>query len=626
MVIVRTRRAGIVLTLAALGTALSLGGCLESDVLVSYVHDQDKGEVDSTRAEKLYIPDENAALTMKDVATQSSMSVEDLQKALEDQAVHNADANTDEHAEETDYIDKANSLSTARKKKPGAKGGKTKSGDKSNDDDGTGAKGDNDGSDLDTSHNGNQNSSVDASNNVYDSSYGNLEDLPTDLTSVCAVGEAATITLSIGGAGTLAGSSEAYLSNTTVTKAFANQGIKDAAVCWEDDGMDAGEAKTKKIINANPDAVLVLSGAETLTPDQEKALGDAGIRVIVIPSMASDDNITTAVTAVGRLFKEATEGASVERASAYKRTVSSTLATAKSAHGGGVATYGERDYNDANNKQKSVSNVMSNPNWCVYLSDWNASATVSATAYGDTLFTRVKGVASTYTGWDWSPLPYYMSCGGTINNAAAYGDSFRTTGKRAFLQYNENQITYDWIAPPSGVSLSANGHTFANASGTAVLANGYDAYDSKDATAAHVLGQSDFNKVFVRTKGIKKALEAAQDDGLYAPVGWSQVSNISGYGLIVGSKLLNAYTVKPDASREDTGYDVIVNPTGMVGSWTTGSMEAHLEALWIAHEYYPQKVTEDDVRTAIQDFYTTFYGYTPTGSELDKVLDGSYAG
>ena len=68
----------------------------------------------------------------------------------------------------------------------------------------------------------------------------------------------------------------------------------------------------------------------------------------------------------------------------------------------------------------------------------------------------------------------------------------------------------------------------------------------------------------------------------------------------------------------------VVNPSG-VGSWTEGSPESPLEALWADQLfYYDLSETEafENIRSSIEEFYYTFYGHTLTPQELADIQDG----
>ena len=59
-----------------------------------------------------------------------------------------------------------------------------------------------------------------------------------------------------------------------------------------------------------------------------------------------------------------------------------------------------------------------------------------------------------------------------------------------------------------------------------------------------------------------------------------------------------------------------------MGSWTDGSLEAPLEALWVASEF--QSLDAGSFEAKVVEFYDTFYDYD-IQSKMGSVLDGSYA-
>ncbi|MDO4501693.1 MAG: hypothetical protein Q4D06_00780 [Coriobacteriia bacterium] len=625
----RKRLASAALALALGSCTVALSGCLESDVLVNYVHDQQNGTVDPTRKEKIYVPDENAAQTMENVATASHQTTEELHKTIKDQAALSDKRNTEKKAEKTRKTKVQDSPSTAPKSKPKKDGTPKKKPAKKSD-----GKKDQEQTTppkpTTPEEQGNRNSKVTEKNNVHDSSMGNTEDLPKDVMKACATGEAATMVMSLGGKGALAGSSKEYLANSHINKVFKDRDVAKAATCWSGYGAGSKSFDADKVIKSAADTVFVISGLNTLTPAQEKKLGRAHVRVVVLPALTSDTNIRTAMTIVGKCFSKATDGASEKAAKAYAETVDAALADAKNAHGGKVATYAERDYNNAGTSFKTVSGSMPDPNWCLYVNDWDEDAVVSASYEGKSVCSNARGVATTYVGWTWSPISYYLSCGGALNNGAAYGEKRYTSIHRAVLQFSENMVSYSWTRKPADVTLGGKGGAFDDHDSS--LMNGYDAVDSPSLNDAHPIGQSDFTKMIVRTKQIKKAVTEAQGANLYAPASFLRLNGVQGYGVEVDGKLMYTYSTRKDTTHTtddgqvmDTGYQVVVNPEGLVGSWTAGSMESFLEALWISSEYYPDAVSTSHVKTRIADFYQQFYGYEPTDDELSNILSGSYA-
>lgn len=616
----RRRVTAIVVSfLLCLGCALGVSGCLESDVLVNYVLDPSSENVDYDNPLKTYVPDANATLTAQDIAATTNLSVEEVDKILDDEAVYNTDnGTTDDPAESGTHSSAANSSTTAPQQQQTSDGRHVQSSNNNSSDNGEGGSdGSEQGTDKDPST-GDGDSKATEPGTVYNAN-GKLENLPIDLTSVCAVGNVATIVLSIAGADYLAGSSEAYLGGKNNQRVFGSQALSSIATCWDNDGTDEGDLDVASIIKLKPSAVLMETGSDTVSSAAQKKLRNAGIALVALPQLASDTYIKKAVRSVGQLFSETTGGASTKRADKYVSLVDDVLKAAKATHGGTVATYNNVDYDNITDANPVNTAAGGPTNWTTFITGWDDDATVTAYFDGKAIFTET-GVALAQVGWKTSPVSYYMGCGGAVNNAAAYG-SYSASATRLFLNYNENQVSYSWSNLDGNVTVGKDGGSFKQG-GTYLLTN---ACDARDTEAEHHLGSPDFNKVIVKTQTIKDKLTAARKKplGLYTPGTYQTVTGTSGYGLNLNGELLRCYSVTADDTRNDTLYGILVNPCGLVGTWSEGSMESFLEAVWVAHEFcgYDAAKLEEDIR----DFYETFYGYSLTTDELESILDGTYA-
>lgn len=625
-----TLRKVIASSLAATAAACScalLGGCLESDAIVEKIIDQNAEEIDYDNPQKNYVLDPTSTITVKDIVDKTNMTADEVLEILYDKAVYSDEPNTDSEAEKGTESDANNSETSADEDRLDEDASNTKpSGSKPSSNKGTGQASDDKGSTAGNGTAGDNDSSAGESDSspIY-SQFGSLEKLPQDVGTVCAVGEAATIALAIGGDGALAGSSSAYLQGSAHRVLFAARGIASAKTCWDDDGLDKGEAKVSAIIKAKPDAVLVESGTSTLTKAEQAQILDAGIQVIVLPALNSDTNIRRAVTVAGHLFSDETNGASEKAAESYKDYVDATLKAAQKAHGGGVVTYGATDFDDVDGTTKR-SDAKNPEHWTVFINGWDSSVSASAKFHGKTVVSQ-SGIAYCQVGWRTSPLSYYMGCGGALNNAAAYGLVVNSNGMRPFLTFNENEVRYTWNSKSKLFTVSDKG-TFSQG-GNYVLSNAFDSIGTGE-SAEHHLGSSDFDRVFVGNKETKAALEKARGKGgstpssFYSP-GSYLTSSVSGYGFSIGGKILPTFSVVADAERDDVLYDIVVNPCGMGGSWAEGSMESFLEAPWIASQYYGEKYSQEQVEEDVREFYKEFYGYELSKAELKQILDGSYA-
>ena len=457
---------------------------------------------------------------------------------------------------------------------------------------------------------------------TYDSRYGNPEDLPEDITTVAATGELATMTLVLGKEGTLVGSSQNYLKRSAVKDVFKAKGVGKAKAVWKGNGTSTTGTDVDAIIDLKPDALVVYPGQ--LSSKQERVIAQncPDTKVITAPKPSSMANIEDDVTILARLLKKSTDGASQDKQKAYEKFVDDTIKTAKRAHGGGVVTYEGIDYNgtDTTNPTTTSDLASVDPKWTLYISGWDADANVTATYQGSTLFTDT-GAAYTRTGWSWSPLSYLMSVGGVINNAAAYGP-LSTDLTQPVLCINETLVSFKWKNFSVKVDEARGGGSFSIYRAFHVLMNARDMADAAVAAETHPLGSEDFDTVIVKTQDIADALKGAREekDGLYTMYERVSTGNTTGYGRVVTGK--RGKSIVWTTVKGDVGYKILVNPCGYVGSWTDGSLESPLEALWIASKFYSYEAS--DLKEQVAAFYDEFYDYD-IDSKTSKILDGSYA-
>ena len=621
--------------IALLACTLCLGGCKESDAIVERIYDQNSSNIDYDNPDKRYIPDEAAAPITREQqqAIQESDVMEDvIERDLPD-SVGNEDttaARTTEFRPQGESRSKAPQSHQADGRKRKDAGGTSSEDDEqkpSEADDGGEEQGGEEGpSDQDPgTDEGIKPADPDDDtylDRVHDSTYGDIDDLPTDVNTVAAIGELATIVQIVGDRGMLVGSSEEYLQREPIRTVFAGKGVQDVPALWSGDGATTTEEDAKAIIRANPDACIVYSGQLNANLERLILQNRPEMRIITLPKPTSAKNIAVEFRSIGRMLSQATDDASTQRAQEYLDFNDRIVAEAESAHGGGVSTYASIDYNNNDSTQLlTVSNPSSQNKWTLYISGWDDDAAVTA-RYESSILFEDTGAAYTNTGWSWSPLSYYMSVGGAINNAAAYGP-LSTQLIQPVLTLNQNQVSYVWKDFCVAVDESRGGGGFSRYRAFFTLTNGRDAVDRGGINPddLHQLGSDDFDTVIVKTRRIANALTQAcsKENGLYTLYDYETTLSGSGYGRkYLGRR---GESIVYSTVKGDVGFKTLVNPCGYVGSWTDGSIEAPLEALWIANKFWGYDETA--MKNRIAEFYSTFYdGYEPN---VDKILDGSYA-
>lgn len=627
-----TKRRSALLALAVtlcLCCAFVLTGCLDSPVLVNRVLDPTSDNIDYDNPMKNYVLDPEAILTPQDIAEATEMSVEEIEEVLYDQAVYDTDeskVNTSQAAQSGSLSNATTSQTTAPKQQntpdgktaPSSKDnthdkddGGSDSGDTGSTDEGSGGGGDN-------PEQGEDDTKATEPGTTYNA-HGKTEDLPTNVESVCALGDTATMVCSIAGTDRLVGAPEEFLNNANLKKVLGEEALAHVSACWKGSGTATEDIDVPAIIALHPTAVLATTGYAPMTPAIQQELQEAGISIIAMPQLTSDAYIKKTAQVIGHLFTDVTEGASAQKASDYTAMVDSVLDAAKATHGGTVSTYNGVDYNNVTDPNPTNPTAGGPTNWTVLISGWDDDAEATAMYNGEAMF-QDTGVALAHVGWKQSPVSYYLGCGGAVNNAAAYA-TYSSESLRMFLNYNENQVSYSWQNLDEGVSVGKDGGSFRQG-GTFLLTNACDARGNE---TEHHLGSSDFNKVIVKTREIGNKLDAARRNplGLYTPGAYRTETSVNGYGIVKDSILVRCYSVVTNALRNDTLYDIVVNPCGLAGSWTDGSMESFLEAAWSAHVFCGYDETA--LRQNITQFYETFYGYTLSTDEVDAILSGDYA-
>ena len=625
------RNAHIVVAVFVATAALLLCACKPSDAIVERIYDQSSSNIDYDNPNKIFIPDETAKVTVEDLHfdKKNLPKKEEVKRDLPDtQGKKNAEkVKRVEHDPKSPSKKKAPSNSGKKKgtdtKKAGETGDKKKK--KESAPKGNKAGGGTEPGKSPDAETGSHSYDMDDDsyqNRTYDSRYGDTEDLPDDATTVAAIGELATMTQVLGKTGTLVGSSEDYLAQDAIKAVFADKGVKKIKAIWSGDGTKTTGKEVDAIIDLAPDALVVYPGQ--LTSKQERVIAQncPETAVITAPQPTSMDNIKAGMSILAKLLKKSTDGQSQDIRKEYDKFVDDVVDEAQDSHGGGVVTYDAIDYNssDETNPAKASNLSDTDPLWTLYISNWDEDARVTATYQGSTLFTDT-GAAYTRTGWAWSPLSYFMSVGGVINNAAAYG-SLSTNTVQPVLGINENQVSFKWNDFSVDTDEKRGGGSFTRYRAYHVLMNARDAADSSVASETHPLGSDDFDTVIVKNKSIKDALKEARDeeDGLYTMYESATTGQTTGYGRVVNGK--EGKSIVWTTVKGDAGYKILVNPCGYVGSWTDGSLESPLEALWVASEFHGHPVSS--LEEKIEEFYDTFYGYD-VSSKTSKIISGAYA-
>ncbi|MBQ9014641.1 MAG: hypothetical protein IJ109_00840 [Firmicutes bacterium] len=402
---------------------------------------------------------------------------------------------------------------------------------------------------------------------VYDDD-GNVVDLPEDVNSVVAAGNAGVITQMLGGKDILKGSSASVTASPLAQSVFADEGLAAARSYWDGEGaspMDS--ASFKELLASKPD-VCVGNGA-SFSDNQIASLKKAGIAYVSIPALDTPEHIEKAVSIIGKMLGDRSSGGGVNAkklASDYAEYCADLTASVGRAAG--------------NSADRCFS---------LYVVGWDPSATFSIPGV-----LQESGVA--YTSAGGRPVSDYMRIGGVTDNTMSYQMSAAT----------------DYAIIPLNINVESNPS----------VSNGLSLLRKTDnnsfvRNSSYNLGDGSFQWIIADSEYTRECIEySAATGGIWTPfprvTASSGGTSVTDYGFLAGNRIVRTNL------RGD--YQVAVNPSG-VGSWADGSCESVLECIWTAWRI-AGVCSESDVRNEIRTFYSTFYRHDLSDGEIDAILAG----
>ena len=399
--------------------------------------------------------------------------------------------------------------------------------------------------------------------------------------TVAAVGEYATITQMLGGAGALAAADESWLAARQADGCFAGE-LDLVVPAFSGGGTETGDCDVDALIeNAKPSVLLWDGKTPALSNADRNALENAGIAIQVVPTLGSqsteDYTVTQAVQEVANVLSGA-GGLSydpVDVARKYLNYHDEMLRASYNGHDGGAYSYKVTDsayqflYQDT--PLSGLNSSTTNRITTVFVDDimvpGHSTAKVSQNAYVSEGTLRLlhdgmdvdvsDGVALSVASDtnSYMLIDYYLQLAGVVNNAY---DAAKPEGQgRRYI-----------IMPGTTNAFGTSDRYASRSTGTALF------YNSGDGTVLdnwHCLGNADFPAIITANADIAKAINdsASNPDGLY---------------------------------RMDESYRIMVVPSGIAGSWSEGHIDSFLLARW-AFGLYDAKYL-NDVKQNVTDFYS----------------------
>lgn len=438
-------------------------------------------------------------------------------------------------------------------------------------------------------------------------SKGERIDVPTDVNTVSAVGDAAVISQMLGGVlnnkSRIVASSESFSQNEVAHTVFSDEYIAGIETLWEGKGKTPLSSDNfAKLIELFPDVCFVISGDMTFTEEQLKTLSEEyKICVVTLPKLNNPDNIKTAIRIVGEVLGDKTssggtnaESIASKYISWYERTISSVESKNKRFSFDNV-DYSYDSYE--NYRVKKYGNPNQDGFFTLFISDWDTGATYKISSE-HSVAVEGTGVAVAASGYSTTPTSYYLSLGGVCNTAAAYSDIYRLKNWYVCPLYSPSKL-------PNIIGSIG------------ILDRGISTYLTSANKTSPYLGSEKFPALIVADNSIKENILAQKNMSGnsfwkvygYASNGQASCSN----GFVDASNQLIYSGISGD-------YDIFVIPNG-VGDWSSGSPESVLLSVWSCQKYY-NLFSENEVKNYIKDFYSEFYRYELSDSETEEILRG----
>ncbi|MCD7887695.1 MAG: hypothetical protein LUG44_08825, partial [Clostridiales bacterium] len=389
-------------------------------------------------------------------------------------------------------------------------------------------------------------------------------------------------------------------------------------VLWDGDGSSPmSDENFEKLLAMKPGLCVYISGYQTFSSTQITQLEAAGITCKPVDGFTSVDDIEDTVNELATLLGDT------------------------SADGGTNAPEIAASYLDwCADIKEDLANIETSSE-IVFIEDWDETAETEVT-YESGSIVLDTGAAVIRVGTGFRPLndclgyanvTDYAAKPTAVTNLIMFYHSYFSSLKTWYNRYPDSgELVY--ISPVRGRLASpfdqqtVDLHFSNMSSGIGEMYVYFTDHSSEDDFAEQgrtvsfgavpYLGYDSFTTVIVKDAQIGQSLKDS----------WSwQTNDTTYYGYGTAGFFTGGTELHAGADTENTYYstilgvyDVIVNPTGL-GDWVDGSAESILESVWVACQvqgYY----TENKMKNIIVDFYSTFYGYDLSATELADILAG----
>ena len=409
------------------------------------------------------------------------------------------------------------------------------------------------------------------------------EEIPENVSSVAAVGEAANIVRMLGGEVKLIATSESYNSGFAGTLL----GNNNVNVLWSKSGSRyLNDSDFAKLIALNPAVCFEISGDLTFSDAQINELESHNIKYLVLPSLASDHGIREAVSVVGMVLGTCNGTDANKKAADYLAFIDEV----KKFLGQKGDPFFADNYNYDTGKRIS-SDSSDIGTYTLYINGWDYSAKYKLL---DDAYVTLEGTGLPVarTGYKYSPIPYYLALAGIANSASLMENNYSIY--ESILKYI-NPIS----SPNKALSIVSSNDLVNDLTRLYTSAGGLN------------LGEGSFRTIIVNSPETKQEIEKNPLWKYYGRT-YSATGLTQGYGFTDQNGDIVISSIHGE-------YEILVIPTG-IGSWADGSAESFLLSLWAASTI-KHTVSENELESYISRFYSTFYGIDLTSSQMKEMLN-----
>lgn len=388
---------------------------------------------------------------------------------------------------------------------------------------------------------------------------GRQVDVPENVDAVTAVGSGAQMVSMLGEKGTLIGTNQAFQSSSLARAAC--EGLNKTSVWWSGDGDSTmSDSNFSKLLAASPGVCFYINGQNTFSDRQLARLEKRGIAAFALYAPTSVDNLKKSAKLVGKVLGDS----AAEKAEKYSDWIDEVL--------------------------DDAAGSISEDFYSLYLADWDASVSYQL---GDTHGLLAKHSSGTGLAMAFSPkkeqiLSTFMSAAGVSNVSTSIS--------------GHKSRDYVYVTPMfRNLKVSVKGSAATYYSGSGETGVAYDLFISRGSGSSYTqLGSSAYPAVIVSDSSVKSKLENNWFWKNKDQDGDGRVDEDPAiYSGILGS------------------YDIYINPSGL-GDWAVGSVDAPLEAYWIACKFQ-KSYSMSEVKEKTKEFYQEFFGTTLSSSQLRAI-------